>query len=117
MKSEQSIRHLLNKLLSGQKLAVLCTHHAGQPYASLVAFVNSDDLRSPCLATARSNRKFANLSADSRVALLVSSSANLESDFHEAMAVVVQEMVSGILSGVWRGWRHSTSQASDRGAD
>jgi len=45
MEDKESIRQVLRELLSGQKLAVLSTHHSGQPYASRVAFACSDDLR------------------------------------------------------------------------
>ena len=85
-KSEE-IRRNLKALFSSQNLAVLATHQDGQPYASLVAFVVSDDLRYIFFATATTTRKFSNLSTDSRVALLVNSSQNQVSDFHRAMAV------------------------------
>jgi nitroimidazol reductase NimA-like FMN-containing flavoprotein (pyridoxamine 5'-phosphate oxidase superfamily) len=89
MASKKSIRQLLKELLFSQKLAALSTQSGGQPYASLVAFACSEDLRTLCFATPRSTRKFANLSADCRVALLVSSSSNQETDFHEAAAVTI----------------------------
>jgi nitroimidazol reductase NimA-like FMN-containing flavoprotein (pyridoxamine 5'-phosphate oxidase superfamily) len=89
MAPEQEMRERLRELLQGQRLAVLSTHRGGQPYASLVAFSVSDDLRCLYFVTPRSTRKYANLSGDRRVALLISSSANRESDFHEAMAVTV----------------------------
>jgi hypothetical protein len=44
MEDKESIRQVLRELLSSQKLAVLSTHHSGQPYASRVAFACSDDL-------------------------------------------------------------------------
>ena len=89
MKPDEPIGSLLRELLSAQKLAVLSTHQSGQPYANLVAFVCSEDLKSLYFATVRSTRKFANILEDSRVALLVSSSTNAESDFNEAMAATV----------------------------
>ena len=45
MEDKESIRQVLRELLSSQKLAVLSTHHSGQPYSSRVAFACSDDLR------------------------------------------------------------------------
>jgi len=89
MESDESFRHLLRELLGGQKLAVLSTHHSGQPYASLVAFAFSDDLGSLYFVTPRTTRKFSNLQQDRRMALLITSSSNKETDFHEAMAVTV----------------------------
>lgn len=70
-------------------MAVVATHTAGRPYANLVAFAESADVRHLFFATARSTRKFENLSADCRVALLIDSRQNREGDFHEAAAVTV----------------------------
>jgi nitroimidazol reductase NimA-like FMN-containing flavoprotein (pyridoxamine 5'-phosphate oxidase superfamily) len=79
-------RQDLKKLLQSQPLAVLATQGRGQPYASLVAFASSDDLKSLFFATTRSTRKYANMSADSRVAVLVDNRSNKASDFRWAMA-------------------------------
>jgi nitroimidazol reductase NimA-like FMN-containing flavoprotein (pyridoxamine 5'-phosphate oxidase superfamily) len=89
MEPDEGIRQQLHELLNSQKFAVLSTHSAGQPYASLVAFACDEDLRAIYFVTARSTRKFANLESDGRVALLVSSSANREDDLHAAMAATI----------------------------
>ena len=81
------IRNILKKMFLSQKLAVLSTQRDGQPYASLVAFVASEDLRRIYFATPNTTRKYANLKADSRVAFLIDSRLNDESDIHAAMAV------------------------------
>jgi len=80
------IKRNLKKLLESQPLAVLSTQGMGQPYASLVAFASSNDLKSLYFATTRSTRKYANLLGDSRVALLVDNRSNKASDFRWAMA-------------------------------
>jgi nitroimidazol reductase NimA-like FMN-containing flavoprotein (pyridoxamine 5'-phosphate oxidase superfamily) len=54
-----------------QPLAVLATHNKGQPYGSLVAFAATHDLDYLIFSTTRSTRKFANLSADPRVAMVI----------------------------------------------
>jgi len=72
--------------LQSQPLAVLATQSQGQPYASLVAFASSSDLKSIYFATTRSTRKYANLSGDSRVAMLIDNRSNKASDFRWAMA-------------------------------
>lgn len=87
--ASDNIKRHLKELLTSQRLAVVATHASGQPYASLVAFVVSDDLKYFLLVTSRHTRKFANLTADPRVALLVNSSTNQESDFHRAASVTV----------------------------
>jgi hypothetical protein len=45
MAHDQEIKNQIQELLVSQKLAVLSTHHSGQPYASLVAFVAKKDLK------------------------------------------------------------------------
>jgi nitroimidazol reductase NimA-like FMN-containing flavoprotein (pyridoxamine 5'-phosphate oxidase superfamily) len=87
MEPTREIRSRLNDLCTSQKLAVVSTQSGGQPYASLVAFVASDDLRSIFFVTARTTRKFANLKKDPRVAVLINSSTNEEADFHDAVSI------------------------------
>ena len=83
---EKSIQQI-RALLEAQSLGVLATQQGGAPYASLVAFVATEDLRRLYFATARSTRKYANLRADPRAAMLVDSRSNAVSDFHRATAV------------------------------
>jgi nitroimidazol reductase NimA-like FMN-containing flavoprotein (pyridoxamine 5'-phosphate oxidase superfamily) len=87
MISNDQFRKRLRELFSSQSLAVLSTHHAGQPYASLVAFYAGDDLKHIYFVTAKTTRKFANLTANNRVAIMVNSSTNQISDFHQAISV------------------------------
>ena len=76
----------LQLFLASQRLAVLATHQEGQPHTSLVAFGVTPDLREIVLATPRTTRKFTNLLADDRVALLFDNRSNDPSDFSDAMA-------------------------------
>jgi len=87
MTHSEDIKKQIRKLFTDQKLAVLSTHHSGQPYASLIAFAGKEDLKEIFFVTPRPTRKFANLAANPRVALLINSSLNTDSDFHEAVAV------------------------------
>ena len=89
MEPTEEIRSRLKDLCTSQKLAVVSTQSDGQPYASLVAFFASDDLRHIFFVTARTTRKFAYLTEDSRVAVLINSSTNQESDFHDAVSITV----------------------------
>lgn len=98
MDKTDKIRQDLKELLSSQNLAVLSTHQAGQPYASLVAFVVTEDLKYLFFVTPKTTRKFANLSADCRVAMLINSSQNQAADFHQALSVTAigsAEEISG----------------------
>ena len=89
MENSEEIQNRLRNLFETQKLAVVATQTGGQPYASLVAFVATDDLHHLFFVTAKTTRKFANLKSDSRVAILVNSSVNQESDFHDAISITV----------------------------
>ena len=87
METDVKFRLRLGELFRSQNLAALSTHHADQPYASLVAFYASNDLKYVYFVTAKTTRKFANLTANNRVAIMVNSSTNQISDFHEAISV------------------------------
>lgn len=90
MTNPGELKQTLAELLATQPLAVLATHgHAGS-HASLVAFAATNDLRHLVFATCRTTRKFANLAADPRVALLVDNRSNRESDFQHAVAATVR---------------------------
>jgi nitroimidazol reductase NimA-like FMN-containing flavoprotein (pyridoxamine 5'-phosphate oxidase superfamily) len=84
---EESVAATLRELLGRQLLAVLATQHQGAPYGNLVAFWASDDLAHLVFATTRATRKFANLLAERRVALVIDSRRNRVTDFHDAIAV------------------------------
>ena len=98
--SSERVESVLRELFVSQRLAVLATHDGdGQPYASLMAFAATDDLRYILVATGRPTRKYANLSADPRVALLIDSRSNRDADIHRAVAATVvgrAEEVEGI---------------------
>ena len=87
MEPNEEIRSRMKDLCTSQKLAVISTQSGGQPYASLVAFVASEDLRHIYFVTPKTTRKFSNLTKDPRVAVLINSSANKEADFHEAVSI------------------------------
>lgn len=90
-KSEEisRVKQILADLFSHQKLAVLSSYGNEQPYASLVAFAATDDLKHLIFATTRSTRKYANLSQVSKVALLIDNRTNAEKDFSYAVAATV----------------------------
>jgi len=87
MEKSEDIEKQLRDLFASQSLAVLATHNEEQPYASLVAFVATEDLKHIYFVTPKTTRKFANIITDGRVAVLINSSTNRSSDFHQAIAV------------------------------
>jgi len=83
------LRGIVQGLFTSQGLAVLATQGAGGPHTSLVAFAATEDLRDLVFATERDTRKYANLAADPRVALLVDDRSHRETDLVEATAMTV----------------------------
>ncbi len=87
MKAEGEVRRAIRKLLASQPLAVLCSADGDQPYASLVAYAPSPDIKSLLFATGRFTRKYENLRENRKASLLIDTRANLPIDFAEAAAV------------------------------
>ena len=96
MTSKEEIQAHVRRLFADQSLAVLATNSDGQPYTSLIAFVGQDDLKDIYFATPRTTRKYKNLKTEPRVALLINSSVNRPSDFHQAIAVTATGAVMDI---------------------
>jgi nitroimidazol reductase NimA-like FMN-containing flavoprotein (pyridoxamine 5'-phosphate oxidase superfamily) len=98
MENAEHTQQCLRELFRTQKLAVLSTHNKGKPYASLVGFVATEDLKELIFATARTTRKYANLTDSSWVAMLIDSRSNQDADFHTAIAATatgIAEEVTG----------------------
>jgi nitroimidazol reductase NimA-like FMN-containing flavoprotein (pyridoxamine 5'-phosphate oxidase superfamily) len=86
MDSFQGTFAVLRDLFARQRLGVLATYGPDHPYTSLVAVCADEDLRHLYFVTPRATRKFHNLEADARVAMLVDSRAEDDLDFHGAAA-------------------------------
>jgi nitroimidazol reductase NimA-like FMN-containing flavoprotein (pyridoxamine 5'-phosphate oxidase superfamily) len=65
----------------------LSTQKDGQPYASLLAFASADDLKKLFFLTPANTRKYENLTANPRVAMLVTNSRNQAENLYDAVAV------------------------------
>jgi nitroimidazol reductase NimA-like FMN-containing flavoprotein (pyridoxamine 5'-phosphate oxidase superfamily) len=87
MQDNSATLALIRNLLETQKLGVLATQNQGQPYCNLIAIAATGDLRHILFATNRATRKYANLRADPRVAVLTDNRKNEVSDFAEAAAL------------------------------
>ena len=87
MNTDQEIQPVLRALFRSQRYAVLATDDQGQPFASLMAFATTADLRQIVVLTERTRRKFANLKANRRVALLIDDRENKGSDTQDSVAV------------------------------
>jgi len=79
--------NLVLELLQNQAFGVLGTSREGHSYTSLVAFVPTEDATRLYFATTRATRKYHNLSADDRVALLIDNRADQTRALYEAAAL------------------------------
>jgi general stress protein 26 len=87
MQESAQLQGLLRELFASQKFAALATEDGGKPHNCLVAFATTDDLGNLLFTTARDTSKYRNIVAESRVAILVDSRSNQDSDFRNAIAV------------------------------
>lgn len=79
----------VESLMNAQRFAALATQGGGAPYASLVAFAVTRDLRRIVFPTRAGTQKFANLESEPRVALLIDNRTNTADDYRQAAAVTV----------------------------
>lgn len=86
MQTPETVGREIRQLVQGEQLAVLSTERNGQPYVSLVAFAGADDLETIVFCTPTTTRKYFNLSANPRVAMLINNSRNQASDVYRAIA-------------------------------
>jgi nitroimidazol reductase NimA-like FMN-containing flavoprotein (pyridoxamine 5'-phosphate oxidase superfamily) len=77
------IRHMVR----GEPYAVLSTQGDGQPYASLVAYAMTDDLRTAVFATPVATRKYRLLRGCDRVALLINNRCAHPDDMMQVEAI------------------------------
>lgn len=94
MSTDESSWRLLETLLADQRFAALATQGADAPYTSLVAFAVTPDLRTILFPTRSGTRKFSNLEADPKVALLIDNRSNTAADYLSAAAITVIGSVS-----------------------
>ena len=97
LSEESGLEQIIRELFESQKLAVLGTQSEGQPYANLIAFAASHDLKSLYFVTARATRKYANIEADARATVLIDNRSNQESDFSQAAAVTATGTAKEVL--------------------
>ena len=108
MDKTEELSGLIKKVFTSQRFAVLATQSEGQPYSSLIAFAEADNLRSLIFVTSRDTRKYSNTQANRKVAVLVDSRTNQVSDLQNAVAITaigtieeVAESKRDYLSGIY----------------
>ncbi len=85
-KEEQALKQI-KVLFESQMLSILATQKNDQPYANLVAFAASADLKQIIFLTPNTTRKYDNLTSNPKVAILVNNSMNQAADIYSAISV------------------------------
>ncbi|MEW6054005.1 MAG: pyridoxamine 5'-phosphate oxidase family protein [Nitrospirota bacterium] len=84
-----NIPERLKRIDKTQPHAVLATDADGQPYASLIAYALTPDVKGILFATPKSTRKYRNILRNRKVALLIDTRTNTEGDYMHAEAVTI----------------------------
>jgi nitroimidazol reductase NimA-like FMN-containing flavoprotein (pyridoxamine 5'-phosphate oxidase superfamily) len=87
MENFEELSDLIRRVLASQRLAVLATQSEGQPYGNLIAFAEADNLGSLLFVTSRNTRKYTNIVASKKVAILIDSRTNQALDLKNAVAI------------------------------
>lgn len=91
MANESETKNVIKDLLESQLFCVLTTNLARSnfPYSSLVAFLDSDDLRYLYFATSRKTTKFTNLLSDPKICMFFDNRSNELEDVTNAITATV----------------------------
>jgi len=84
---QENVLSRIKNVFESERLSVLSTQKDGQPYASLVAFAVTRDLKQMLFLTPVTTRKFDNLTASPKVAMLVNNSRNQAEDITNAVSI------------------------------
>ena len=87
MENTKELSDLIKRVLASQRFAVLATQSEGQPYCNLIAFAEADNLGSLLFVTSRNTRKYTNILASKKVAILIDSRTNQALDLNNAVAI------------------------------
>jgi general stress protein 26 len=87
MENFEELSDLIKRVLASQRFAVLATQSEGQPYVNLIAFAEAHNLKSLLFVTSRDTRKYSNILANRKVAVLIDSRKNRVSDLNNAVAI------------------------------
>ena len=108
MEKFAELSDLIKRVIASQRFAVLATQSEGQPYGNLIAFAEAENLRSLLFVTSRKTRKYSNILASKKVAVLIDSRTNQALDLNNAVAITALGTIEeaniankGLLSGIY----------------
>jgi general stress protein 26 len=81
------IKKKISNLLKEQRFAVIATQDKNEPYTNLVTFLSSKNLEKIYFPTSKKSKKYENLSANSRISILIDNRINEPKDIENAIAL------------------------------
>ena len=81
------IKGKFSNLLKEQRFAVIAAQDQNEPYTNLVSFLVKDDLKKIYFPTSTKTKKFQNLSANSKLSILIDNRENNPIDIKNAIVV------------------------------
>jgi len=84
---KKSVKEKLRNLLEEQRFAVIATKSKNELYTNLVTFYAEDNLKKIYFPTSKNTTKYKNLSAYSKISILIDNRGNKPEDIKNAMAV------------------------------
>lgn len=97
--SEQRCIDGIRNLSENQTFAVLATHGEGGPFASLVAFAVSGDLKHIVFVTPRNTTKYNNIHMNGNVTLLIDNRSDQPDSINQISALTITGTASEIKNG------------------
>jgi len=89
----------IKQLVAAQSFCVLCTQGQEQPYGSLVAYAHSEDAKKYFFCTSVNTRKFKLLSNCDRIAMVIDSRCDHQTDMKQVEAVTITGKAKLLKSG------------------
>ncbi|MEE4312541.1 MAG: pyridoxamine 5'-phosphate oxidase family protein [candidate division KSB1 bacterium] len=96
---DPELANRIMQLVNGQPFAVLCTQGESQPYASLIAYAFTEDLKHFFFTTPVATRKYHLLTHCERVALMIDNRCQHPDDMTKIEAITVTGKATHIHSG------------------
>ena len=87
--SDLDVPEEISQLVFNQPFAVLATQGEGQPYASIISFACSSDLKNIVFSTPLNTRKFSLLSQSDKVALFVDNRSSVPPGVNKVSGVTI----------------------------
>ena len=84
---KESIREKFRNLLKNQRFAVIATQDKNEPYTNLVSFLVNNDFKKIYFPTSKKTKKYENLSANSKISILIDNRGNKPIDIKNAIVV------------------------------